>query len=358
MRKLFVFSAAALTLYLAGCGGDGGTNGGGGDDYEQENLLVYESGTAPSITDVNDPLWASADSVGVRIGFDESYGVNPNMVDDTLILKAIKTTDRIYVRARWKDATQDIRGNFSRRLISGNWEFINYADGGGGEDALFMIFDAGNNGTEKADCASMCHAVANGMATTGGGNADSWSWKSATTNLARLAEDSWLKNTGLFADAPELGDKSLYTKNWPESAPDQPLWMHTDTTTFEGLTLYVEDTVVYHNIIGDGGWQTGDRVPGNIIDTSVKLDSPLQGRYEVEVMTGYSGGYYTLVMTRLLTTTKSSGESRNDVNLADLDSIQVTMAISNRHTAASDDATWREHSGSIPFYLVFNRVPN
>ncbi len=59
-----------------------------------------------------------------------------------------------------------------------------------GEDKFFILFDAGDNGTEKANCATMCHAT--DMTTTGGGHVDVWNWKSTTTAPARLADDEWM----------------------------------------------------------------------------------------------------------------------------------------------------------------------
>ncbi len=226
------------------------------------------------------------------------------------------------------------------------------ADAGGGEDALMIIFDAGDNGDEKADCASMCHAVAYGMATTGGGHVDAWCWKSAKIAPAHLAEDQWWGGTGNFLDPPaSINPQRPYEANWSDLF-DRPIWMHEDDTTFKGPYLYVEDAIEF-----DGnpyiGWDSasGYKMPGHLIDTNIYSLSSRDDRWNVLAASDYDSisvpHYWTVVLSRTLAPASSS-----DVDLQDLDSIQISLAVSSDHTYG-EDPQFRDHSGAVPFYIIF-----
>lgn len=359
MKKLFPVFIIGLFLGMVGCGGDSGTgNGGGGgtEEFEQANLLAYVTNTAPSMENVNDAIWDSAAVCSVRVGFDTLYGKNTSLNDDTLAMKVIVTSTDIYVKATWRDYTDDFLGSYIRKTSgAGAWELVNIADVGAGDDAFFIIFDVAN-GTEKADCATMCHAVANEMATTGGGNVDSWAWLSGTTNGAKLAEDQWIESSG----GPDMdvlisGNKLAYIDNWDDGL-SRPRFMHENDTSFHGDYLYTVDTTAF-----DGnpsfGWDSvsGYRMPAHIVDSTVYKTAGAGGAWDVKAISSYSGNHWTIVLKRALSTDKSSGAEQDDVELTGIDSIQVSIAVANHHTDINEDPGWWEHSGSYPFYLVFNR---
>ncbi len=358
MKKIFAIGLSLFSLVIFGCGGDSGTGGGGGDDFEQENVVVYTTSTIPSIENINDAIWDSAAVTLVRVGHDTSYGVNSAFADDTMSLQAIVASDTLFLRARWRDYTADSAGNYIRKSSgTGSWELVNIADAGAGEDCLFIIFDGGNNGTEKADCASMCHATANSMSTTGGGQADAWAWRSGTTNPVKMAEDQWIRPTGtaLTGDQLTSGNRLAYFTNWSQIGLQQPIFMHVTDTAYHGIYLYTTDTVAYFYL--GYGWDAvqGYRMPAYYVDSTVYKDPNAGDRWDVKAMSGHSANYWTVVMKREMTTPSSIEATRYDMDFAGLDSIQVTIAISNHHTDIVEDGGWREHSGSIPFYLVFNR---
>jgi len=361
MNKIFTILLSAFCLILISCGGDNGTgNGGGGgeEEYEQGNLLVYSTATVPSMENTADPIWDSAATTMVRVGFKDEYGVNSIFLDDTLSMKAIKAGDTIYLRASWRDYSGDVKGYYIRKSQgAGAWELIDKAEESGGEDGFFIIFDAGNNGTEKADCASMCHATANSMATTGGGNADVWAWRSVTTNPAKMAEDEWMKAAGavLSGDALTSGNKLAYFTNWNQIGLNQPIYMHTGDTAYHGDYLYTDDTTTY--VYLGYGWDEVDgyRMPAYYVDSTVYKDASAGSRWDVKTVSNYASNHWTVIFKRGMNTAYTTGSGQNDVDFTGLDSIQVTIAIANHHTDALTDASWVEHSGSIPFYIVFNR---
>jgi hypothetical protein len=391
MKKSFIFIFSMYIALIVGCGGDNGAGGGdNGDVYVQGNLKALLSATAPSMTNINDPIWATADSVDVRIGYEEAYGINQNLSNDTLVMKVIKTADRIYIKAQWKDFRRDYKGTHMRRLEY-SWEFVTTADGEAGEDGFFILFDGQDNGNEGADCATMCHAVGNSMATTGGGIADIWSWRSATVGPAKLAEDGWIKSNGLFSDPKQFGDRLVYQENWEEIlGVFEPKKMHQDGPDYTGEFLFTEPDTLYYNCtswfdppdnticlsweevagppadsthIDDliitysslAGWIQGFIMPGYYLDSNVYKDPSPGSQWDVKTISSYSNDQWTVVFERALTTDNSSGAGRHDQDLSGLDSVQVTIAVANRHTDPTIDSQWREHSGSVPFYIVFNR---
>jgi len=370
MKKVLFLSTFVLCCILIGCGGDDGGTNGNGDETPPPRLVAVDTVSAPSMLDANDPVWNQIDSVEVEVGFYPSYGQNPQLYKDTLLMKVIKTADMIYIWANWRDGTADLYGRYSRKLeppnIGGSWEHIYTADGGGGEDGFFIIFDAGDNGEEGADCALMCHAVQYRMATTGGGHVDAWCWKSATTNPGFLAEDQWWSSVGNIKDPnPQLNPQVLYATNWdPGTSAERPHigdpdYMHPDDTAFHGIYLY-EDVMVEYDNDPFIGWDSvaGYRMPGHFIDSTIYSSEERDDRWDVLAISHYDSlstwHRWTVVLARTLTPSSS-----NDVDLSDVDSIQITIAVTNDHTFAYDDdwgvdAGFRDHSGSVPFYLILN----
>ncbi|MCP4705733.1 MAG: hypothetical protein GY865_14130 [candidate division Zixibacteria bacterium] len=270
-------------------------------------------------------------------------------------MKVILKSDMLYVWAKWKDPTPDIWGNYGLKSTgSGLWQHIELANYNGGEDAFMIAFDGGDNGDEGADCATMCHAVANGMATTGGGFVDAWCWKSARLAPAFLAEDNLWTDAGNFLD-PEAGinPQQPYRENW-SSFFSRPEWMHPDDTAFAGPYLYYSDVDDF-DASPFIGWDSvsGYKMPGFAIDTSIYTMVDRNDRWNVLSASVYdslsSPRTWTVVFARTLAPATS-----NDVDLQTLDSIQVTVAASNEHTYGEDPG-FREHSGSVPFYIILPR---
>ncbi len=345
MNKLFTPIILMLAVIGAGCGGDNGGTNPPPPPTPAPRLVVDTTVTAPLMNDVNEAVWGQVDSVLIEIGGDPAnYGFNSNLGKQNVTMKAIKKNDTLYVRARWKDASAHLRANRLRRLTTPieTWEFGDLV----GQDMFFVIFDGGNNGTEKADCATMCHT--SGMATTGGGNADAWKWMSTSTFPGKMAEDQWIGAAGTNSDA--VINKYVYRNNHDAG---QPFWVHEDTSAYTGVFLYLDDTVKYDPIDNDY-WPENFIVPGFVIDSTIyaAADRNNNSLNNVRAIARFdSSGVntnwtWTLVMARALNTGKV-----DDVNLLPLDSVQITIAATNNHFQ-SNAATKPEHSGSKPFYLI------
>lgn len=355
MKKLLFPFCFIIGCLVVGCGEkENPINGDNGEETEVPRVVADTLMPAPSTIAANDGIWANVDSTIVEIGFSSEYGQNSQMIKDTVLMKVILKSDMLYIWVRWKDPTPDIWGNYSLKSTgTGLWQHIVSADGNGGEDAFMIIFDAGDNGTEGADCSSMCHVEDNKMATTGGGHADAWCWKAARLAPANLAEDNWWTGVGNYLDPrAQLNPQLPYQENWITQLA-WPRWMHPDDTAFAGPYLYVEDAVAY-DPSPFIGWDSaaGYKMPGHLIDSTIHSMATRDDRWDVLAASVYdsliSPHYWIVVFSRTLAPPTS-----NDVDFRELDSIQVTIAASNEHTFAEDPG-WREHSGSVPFYIIFN----
>lgn len=358
MKNLFILSCFVIGCLIVSCGGDdNGTNGGDDDEIVVPRLVANTSADAPSTTDANDAVWSTLDSTMVQIGFSETYGQNPRMIKDTMWMKAILKSDKLYIWAKWEDPDKSVWGNYMIKSFAlGFWEHITTYELGGGEDAFMIVFDAGDNGDEGADCATMCHLATSDMRTTGGGHADAWCWKSAKLAPANLAEDYWWASSGNFLDpAPATGEQKAYEVNSLIPIGEdraRPKWMHTDDTAFAGPYLFREDAIEFEPYIG---WDEigGYKMPGHRIDSTIHSKAERNDRYDVLAASVYDEAStphtWTVVFSRSLTPSGS-----NDVDLRTVDSIQVTVAATRDHTYGSDP-NMREHSGSVPFYIILPR---
>ncbi|UCD95614.1 MAG: hypothetical protein JSU69_06065 [Candidatus Zixiibacteriota bacterium] len=346
MRKLFILLFAALALVLVGCGGDddGGTNGNGVVD-KPVRLVVDTLAAKPSLTDVNEAVWFEVDSVEVEIGGDPAnYGRNANLGEQDAVMKAIKQDDTLYIWVRWRDASSNLWADrFAATGITGSWT----QDTAFGEDKFLILFDAQNNGEEGADCATMCHATEH--KTTGGGNADVWKWMSTKTNPAFLAEDEWWNGTGRGEDNTAINTYA-HRSNLDNFA-GRPRFAHVDDTLFEGPFLYTSDTVTLSITFP---WPAGYALPGYYIDSTI-YNSPDRGQSsmwdvlaiaEHDSTVAIAERTWTVVFARALNTNHA-----DDVNLAVLDSVQVTVAATHNDNPDDPDI-WDEHSGSKPFWII------
>jgi len=345
MKKFAIpFLVLIIAAFLA-CGDDGGTNGGNGDPVVPR--LVVDLLAQPSATDVN-VGWADVDSVEVEIGGSLTYGVNPNIGNQNVMLKAVVRDDMLYIRAKWHDATANVWGGYLRNTNddgNGNFELNIYE----GEDMFFVLFGEQNNDPELADCASMCHVTEHH--TTDGGNADVWKWMSTRTAPGFLAEDEYWGAMGREIDTRDVVhiNTHLYRTNWHE-AWHQPNWMHITGSAYTEPYLYLADTADEYMPLG---WEYNARISGYGIDGSI-YDSPNRtssSRWDVAAIsefdsTGMSTDWtWTVVFSRALGTGHD-----DDINLIGPDSVQISIAATHNDTEASTPA----HSGSEPFWLILN----
>jgi len=342
MKKFAIPLLALLIALFIACSDDDGGTGGDGDGDTEALRLEVDMLAQPSATDVN-VGWAGVDSVLVDIGATTAYGINPNLGRQNVILKAVVRDDILYIRAKWHDATANLWANYLRDVDSattGNFEQATTT----GEDKFLIIFDGQNNGTERADCASMCHVTSHH--TTGGGNVDAWKWLSTKTAPGFLAEDEWWDGSGRTLDDIQV-NTYVYRENW-DGFGHQPEWMHETGSDYQEPYLYLEDVVDYNPL---ANWEYNSRIPGYGIDSTIFSSATrnessrwnVTGISEFDSTGASSAWTWTVVFSRALNTGHA-----DDVNLADLDSVQIAIAATHNDA----EATTTSHSGAKPLWLI------
>ena len=136
--------------------------------YSQNRVLrAIKVTDAPVIDGVVDQVWDSATELNVQLG--ETYDVhNPASITDcngchsynstyTLKLKAVYTTDRIYMLAKWTDSTASLTRNGSWDFSTGSWTKPNSEQS---EDRIALFFPIGQitgNPWNTGGCMAKCH---------------------------------------------------------------------------------------------------------------------------------------------------------------------------------------------------------
>ena len=347
MRKLLVPAILAVTLIFAVCSkndDDGGTTP-VEPPPEPARVVVDTLAAAPTLSSVNEATWSNVDSFMVRIGHDaNTYGKNNSLGEQDLVMKAILNSDTLYLWLRWHDPSgaDTLANRFKKMALPNIWDYLNLI----GQDMLFIIFDAQDNGTEMADCATMCHA--DGMKTTGGGHADVWKWMATASVPARMAIDKWLSGTGSAADAT-INDYAIRDNN----NYGVPQWMHEDSVEIEVPVLYWDKAVTFKNdaLLSDTTWPENYIMPGYVIDSTLFYLDTSRSLNDVRSIAEYNptAHDWTVVFARPL----NSGHIYDDVNMAGMDSIQLSLAATSNHPdSVIAPQTKPAHSGSEPFWMI------
>jgi hypothetical protein len=316
--KWLVFAGFALffiaALIASSCSKDKGVI----DTSSKDTLYVKLVATSPDTADiVNDPLWDQAEEIGVRVGEDKNY---TNALKLGLVkTKAIVDTAFVYLRFDWRDSSRSVRPGYwtfqvgadcnvwtqnadsncteVNNAINPRWE---------NEDMLGILFDMGNNGTEKASCNTTCHADNSGAGpdtsdigyyhyTSGDGNIDAWVWRAGRMNPLGLADDqcwgpkSQLRRSDSFTAPP-------YYQNIQSG---RPAWMHSTGPAYAGDFLLVNDTVMMDMA---ANWIPKEGVPGYSLNNNWNVGNT--SRYDIRSKASYDDQLkrWTVVMWRRLTT--------------------------------------------------------
>lgn len=340
MKKSAILLLVVLLALFVACSDndDSGTNGNGTTPPVR---LVVNTTAQPSSTDVN-VGWSGVDSAMVEIGGSTTYGINPNLGKQNVVLKAILRNNMLYIRAKWHDANANIWGNHLRKSESqGIFEQVRST----GEDKFLILFDGQNNGEEKADCATMCHITEH--YTTGGGNVDAWKWLATKTSPGLMAEDEWWSGSDRVLDSRQP-NTYVYRVNWVNDDIKYPYWMHSTGPDYTEPFLYLEDTATYNPL---ASWETGDKIPGYAIDSTIRTSGTrtLSSVWDVTAISEFdsTGDMTNWTWTVVMARATNTGHA-DDVNLTDLDSIQVAIAATNDDAVGSTTT----HSGAKPFWLI------
>jgi len=330
-----------------------------------DRVLVHSSATAPAMDNTRDPLWNDAKTTAI-FASDSAFADSIPVIDSLPIyIKAIKTSDYLYLRVRWGENAVI---NYRSYSVWPNPMIFNISVNNSGDtsrywtrrptqtiytdtlltdtqivwhdqDRFAVIWNTGDNGSEGADCRTMCHAVADTtltgdrMYTSGGGHADVWHWQAATTDPVFLAEDEYWSPEGRNPDAyaQPIFDVNYDTVNF------LPISMNEDSTQRKKPFLHLDDAIPFDS---NYSWTNLDSIPGYVVN-----DNATGSIADVNAYSSYSrtDGSWMVVMRRRLNT-----GNPDDLNLSSIqpgDSVMVTMAFMNNATSV--------HHGSRPFYIVF-----
>lgn len=276
----------------------------------------------------DDAAWDSAQEFVVTAGASASYTNAFGQVD--VSLKSVHTSTDVYVLASWTDPSATENANRKE------WSYAAdaWSRASTNEDRLYFMFDGGDNGTEGANCATMCHQPSAGsMATTGGGHVDVWHWKGSRTNPIGLADDKWWDGTGRGSDSKTI---SAYKDNITPSG---------------NFPLYAGPKDANGRIIIAAGGSTADLTLFDSTDVALQANTypgeylnanaygSGESRHDVETVGVYSGGVWTVEFKRALDTGHT-----DDVVFAAGDTTKFSMAIT--------DNSGGSHSGAGVLDLI------
>ncbi len=287
--------------------------------------------TGPTLDGTSDDLaWLNAAPLVVTTGAVPRFQSAIGEVDVTL--KSVHTGSDLYILATWTDPNGT--ENVTKKQWSYNGGTSSWERSSADEDRLFFLFDAGDNGTEGADCATMCHVATGSMSTTGGGHVDVWHWKAARTNPVGLADDKWWDGSGRGSDAKTISaykDNITASGNFPKYAGG--------TNTY-GNFIKIEvgeteaDLVLFDST--DAGLQ-GNTYPGYYVDLNA-TDSG-ESRHDIHASGSYAGGVWTVEFKRALDT-------------GNADDVAFVVGGSYQFSVAVTDNSGGAHSGAGVIDLV------
>ncbi len=347
-----------------------------------DRVVVFNSTAEPPADNPRDSIWDNVARYGITVG-DPDSAYTHDHGKFRVILQAIKSPTRLYLRAEWLDPAMDTMPEYLYRVIDSidtidpgpplvtdtffGWrtrpafsvskddstgidedgdsipDYYFVDNKGFDQDRFAIMWDLGDNGSEAANCALMCHVpgdtsvLGHRMYTNGGGHVDVWHWQVATSGPLLKARDEYWSG-----DGRELDQNSgpLATRN-TDPVVTKPLFVHRDTTRFNGAYLHSSDAREFTAAEDVLPWPIGFEIPGYVLNDAASGSIADVSSYSMYFKT--IGIRYVVLMSRAL-----QASLIDDIDFTTIspgDSVMATIAI-------MDNAD-RLHSGSAPFYIVF-----
>lgn len=294
----------------------------GGNAYAQFTLSAVKAEQAPNAAALAaDPVWTKAPELKVKL----NDGRNFNGGSTTVSLKAVYTSDMIYILASYPDPTQSVRRFPYVKQADGSWlKLVDPADKGGDdniyyEDKFAFLWNIDNSikGFKKQGCFALCHEneapkpYGNKYTESAGEIGDIWHMKSIRTGYIGQTDDQYVDHTRFDKEkSPEAGRKSDPKTGGGYAdvklVNGKPEFMSKDAKPGnKGGTYYirVEDKVAFD----DTKFVAGDEV------ASIVVEKFTGDRGEIATNIGYKSGTWTAALSRKLVT-----GSKFDVQFSDL----------------------------------------
>jgi hypothetical protein len=316
-------------------------------------LVAAKVATAPNLNALaGDPAWAAARPLSVELTGGANFGGTGKT---TATLKAVYTSDTLYMLVQYKDPTNSARRNPYQKQADGSWKKLTDPNDKGGDENLYyedkwaMIWPIDNSikGFEEQGCAVVCHEgqgkpYGNKYTPAEGQIGDMWHMKSVRTIPQGFIDDQYVDHTRFVAGvSPNAGRKSDPGTATGEYNPiplvsGKPQFMNKDGKPANaGGTYYIkrgEEVPFVDN------FKAGDEVAAHI-------SNPLQGdRADIKAAYSWSNGVSATVLSRKLVT-----GSKFDVQFANLGT-RYPFGI-----AAFDNAAVRHATPDDALFMVFAR---
>ena len=293
-----------------------------GNVYAQYVLSAVKAAQAPNLAALAaDPAWANAPELKVKL----NGGQNFNNGSTVVSLKAVYTSDMVYLLANYADPTQSVRRFPYVKQADGSWLKLKDPDDKGGddnkyyEDKFAFIWNINDSikGFKKQGCFALCHEkeapkpYGNKYTESEGEIGDIWHMKSIRTGYIGQIDDQWVDHTRFDKEkSPDAGRKSDPKTGGAyddvKLVNGKPEFMSKDAKPGnKGGTYYIrkEDKVPFD----DSKFVAGDEV------ASIVVEKFTGDRGDIATTIGYKEGAWTAAMSRKLVT-----NSKFDVQFSDL----------------------------------------
>ena len=217
--------------------------------------------------------------------------------------------------------------------------YYEYFNSGMDQDRVAIMWDMGDNGTEGANCMTMCHDVANPatgdfMYTSDGGHVDVWHWQAALTNPVYYAADEYWTDSGRAGDNLTT---PIYETNWNGT---RPIYMHQTDSLYKGKSYLLKTEAIAFDT-AQGFWPNGYIMPAFVLNSM-----PSGSGADIDSYSWYNRntGAWSVLMSRKLNTGYA-----DDVDLSQIaagDSVMTSIAV-------MDNATAIHYINEEPVYFIF-----
>jgi len=312
--------------------------------YAQSVLTAVKAAEAPKLAALAaDPAWAKAS----ELKFGISGGRNFDGGKSNVALKAVYTSDMLYLLLQYDDPTQSVRRSPFVKQADGSWKKLSDPDDKGGDNNLYyedkfaLIWSIDNSikGFDQYGCMATCHVgepgkpYGNKYTASAGELGDIWHMKSVRGGYIGQVDNQYVDDTRFDKDkAPEAGRKS--DPNTGGGYADiklvngKPELMNKDGKAANKGGLYYlksEDKVPFD----DSKFVAGDEV------ASILVAKFTGDRGVIDLAMDYKGGKYTFVIARKLVTSSKFDVQFKDLNakypfgFAAFDNAQVRHAFNS-----------------------------
>ncbi|NOY88861.1 MAG: hypothetical protein GXO93_05655 [FCB group bacterium] len=298
MKKIFPILMLALIFTLNSCSSN--DNGGSGP-APVPKVTANTTVSAPTLSSPDEAVWDSVSTTTLDISgqnVPKRAVPKPATISSTVIVQAINKNDSLYLRLQWNDndfsVWRDYYSVYSVEPLNFTWNSWS------GEDQLYVMFDGAP-----------------------GGGWDVWNWRVLTTGTDNLAEGFRYRNDSLIRDT---GTVPVAIPNNPLPGGRNPYYVHDSLSAFHGYILPLNSLDT--NYATSTGWTVGQKVPGWIIDPSLKTASVTRrnSRLDIKAVSNYNTELkkYTVVLARALNTTYD-----DDLDMSTKNSVTAKIGIFN-----------------------------